>query len=157
MDFVVNGITYQASKLDAIKQFHILRRLAPVISGLAPLASLSSGSQPGGATIEQVKAQISNDPATTERAISGLCNALSSLKDDDANTVLFGLLGCITRQEQHGLGWAPITNGQLLMYQDIDLLAMMQLAWGAVKVNFSNFLNGIISASSADALKQNGL
>lgn len=117
MSFEVNGFNYTAGKLNAKQQFHIVRRLSPVLSGLVGLKD-------------------AND------AVGAIANAISSLSDADADFVLFGLLSCVERQDPSG-GWAKITAGELLMYQDIDLIAMMKIATESFKVNFGNFFSGL--------------
>jgi hypothetical protein len=127
MSFTVNGHEYTSGKLNAKQQFHIVRRLAPVLSGLVGIKD-------------------------AEDAIGSITNAISSLSDTDADFVLFGLLSCVERQDASG-GWAKITAGELLMYQDIDLMAMMQIAVESFKVNFGNFFNGFGSILTDTNLK----
>lgn len=112
MDFIVNGVNYKAAKLPALKQFHLIRRLAPVM------------------------AHITNP----DDALAGIANAISELKDEDANYVLFGLLGVVER-EQPPHGWAKISVGESLMFQDIGLVEMMQIAAKSFQGNFGDFFN----------------
>lgn len=122
MDFIVNGINYKAGTLPAIKQFHVIRRCAPLLAGIAD----------------------------KNKALEGIFNAIGTLKDDDAEFILFGLLSCVER-EQTGIGWAKITTstGNSLMFQDIDLAAMMQIAFKAFQANFQGFLAALPSDFNA--------
>ena len=126
MDFIVNGVNYKAAKLPAIKQFHLIRRLAPVM------------------------AHITNP----DNALAGIANAIGELKDEDANYVLFGLLGVVER-EQPPHGWAKITVGESLMFQDIGLVEMMQIATKSFQGNFSDFLGKLPSLSIDGSPKPN--
>lgn len=127
MEFEVNGITYRASKLDAMKQFHIVRRLAPI------LAEISSAFK--GETME---------------ALSSMADALARLDDKDANMILFGLLNAVERKELHGVGYSKITTAnETLMYQDIDLPAMLQIAYKSGVYNFQDFFQKLPSISVA--------
>lgn len=125
MDFVINGVNYKASKLPAIKQFHIVRRVAPLLAGMTD----------------------------KDKAIEGIMNGIGSLKDEDANYILFGLLSCVER-EQLGHGWAKVCTGESLMFQDIDLGVMFQIATKAFQENYGGFLGEMGSALNLDSLKQ---
>lgn len=116
MDFVINGINYKASKLPAIKQFHIVRRVAPLLAGMTD----------------------------KDKALEGIMNGIGSLKDEDANYILFGLLSCVER-EQVGHGWAKVCVGESLMFQDIDLGVMFQIATKAFQENYQSFFNALPS------------
>jgi len=126
MDFAINGVNYKASKLPAMKQFHIVRRVAPLLAGMAD----------------------------KDKALEGIMNGIGSLKDEDANYILFGLLSCVER-EQVGHGWAKVCTGESLMFQDIDLAVMFQIATKAFMENYSGFIQGLPSGLSLDSLKQN--
>jgi len=117
VDFTINGFDYKAGKLNAKQQFHIVRRVAPVLAGLA-----------GG--------KDEND------ILKGAMNAIASLSDSDADFVLFGLLGCVERKDSVG-GWGKVSTGELLMYADIDFAMMLQIAAKAFEVNFAGFLGGL--------------
>ncbi len=116
MDFIVGGVNYKAAKLPAIKQFHLIRRLAPVMANLT----------------------------NPDEAIEGIANAIGELKDEEANYVLFGLLGCVER-EQPPHGWAKITVGESIMFQEIDLVELMQIAAKSFQANFGDFLGKLPS------------
>lgn len=126
MDFAINGVNYKAAKLPAIKQFHIVRRVAPLLAGMTD----------------------------KDKALEGIMNGIGSLKDEDANYILFGLLACVER-EQVGHGWAKVSVGESLMFQDIDLAVMFQIATKAFQENYSGFLEGMGSNLNLDNLKQN--
>ena len=116
MDFQINGIDYKAGKLHAKQQFHIVRRLAPILSGV----------------VGKGEAEV----------LSGIAEAIASLNDADADFVLFGLLACVERKDPTG-GWAKVSVGESLMYQDIDLVVMLQIAAKAFEGNFSGFFQGL--------------
>lgn len=124
MEFKVNGIEYRAGRIDARKQFHIVRRLAPVLSELAPAAG---------------------KPTAGVEVLTPLANAIAKLTDSDADYVIFGLLDCVKRKQDAGLGWAAVNTGTQLMFEDIDMPVMLQLAWQALKVNLSGFFSALPS------------
>lgn len=125
MEFELDGITYRVGKLDARAQFHIVRRLAPVLGELAP-------SMQGG------KSGIDALPA--------IASAIAKLSDTDADYCIFGLLKVVSRKQPQGLGWGPVSTGELLMYDDIDMTKMLKLAWQSVSFNMSGFFAAMPSA-----------
>jgi hypothetical protein len=124
MEFELEGQTYRVNKIDARSQFHIVRRLAPVIGELAP--ALQGGK--GGLD-----------------ALPPLANAIAKLSDADADYCLFGLLKALSRKQPQGTGWGPVTTGELLMYDDITMPTMLQLAWRAMSHNMQGFFAALPS------------
>lgn len=118
MDFEVGGIKYKAGKLPAIKQFHIVRRCAPLLAGITD----------------------------KDKALETVFNGIGTLKDEDVEYVLFGLLECVER-DNHPHGWAKVSTGKSLMFQDIDLSTMLQIATKAFQENYAAFLSAMPSIS----------
>lgn len=126
MDFDVNGRTYRAGTIDARTQFHIVRRLGPVLSELVPV--VQAGNMDGLA------------------ALPALAGALAKISDADADYCLFGLLKAVSRKQDQGLGWGPVCSGTTLLYDDITMPLMLQLAWQAFQQNLSSFFAAFPSA-----------
>ena len=89
MEFELEGRTYRANKIDARTQFHIVRRLAPVLGEIAPALQGKGGLD----------------------ALPPLANAVAKLTDSDADYVIFGLLKAVVRKQDQGLGWGPVATG----------------------------------------------
>lgn len=123
MEFQLNEKTYRVGKIDARKQFHIVRRLAPVLGELVP-AVRSGGSAD---------------------SVAAIASAVSKLSDADADYCIFGLLGAVVRKQDNGLGWGPVSTGESLMYDDITMPIMLQLAWKAMSFNMSGFFAALPS------------
>ena len=130
MDFEIAGQQYRSGKMDAFRQFHVSRRLAPVLSGLAAGASAAAGGDP-----EQEFAAF----------LQPLVNGIASMSDADCDYVLHACLGVVKRQQ--GNAWAPIfiTQGNSLMFDDIDLAVMLQIASRVIQDNLGNFIQGAVS------------
>lgn len=136
-EFEINDKTYRVSKLNAKKQFHIVRRLSPVLGTLA--------------------AALDDDIKGLE-AIPSIANAISTLSDNDADYCIFNLLSVIKRKQDKGLGWGPITTtGDQIMYDDITLQVMMRLVWKSLYFNFHDFFQGLPLDLTGDFLKLKGL
>lgn len=134
MEFELEGKVYKTGKLDARTQFHIVRRLAPVIGEIAPFAQGKVGVE----------------------ALPILANAISKLTDADADYVIFGLLKVVVRKQDQGLGWGPVSTDDQLMYDDITMPLMLKLAWKAFGFNMSGFFSALPSASKEAPQKQSG-
>lgn len=124
MEFETEGRTYRVNKIDARSQFHIVRRLAPVLGQIAPAVQGGKGGMD---------------------ALPALADAIAKLSDDDADYVLFGLLKVISRKQDQGLGWGPVATGTVLMYDDITMPTMLKLAWQALSHNMSGFFAALPS------------
>ncbi len=128
MELELDGQNYRIGKLDARAQFHIMRRLAPVIGELAPALQGGKGGKGG---IE---------------ALPAIAGAIAKLTDADADYCIFGLLKVVSRKQPNGLGWGPVATGELLMYDDIDMPQMLKLAWEALAFNMAGFFAAMPSA-----------
>lgn len=124
MEFETEGRTYKVNKIDARSQFHIVRRLAPVLGQVAPAIQGGKGGMD---------------------ALPALADAIAKLSDDDADYVLFGLLKVVNRKQDQGLGWGPVCTGTSIMYDDITMPTMLKLAWEAMSFNMSGFFAALPS------------
>lgn len=123
-EFTISGNTYKAGKLDAFKQFHVARRIAPVLSGL-------------GVFIEVAKV----DPLA---AVGPVAEAIGKMTDADSEYVIYTCLGVVQRKQPGvNLGWGPVTSSGGMMYDDIDMAVMLQLVWHVLQVNLAGFLNAL--------------
>lgn len=135
--FEVNGRQYTTRKLNAFKQFHIVRRIAPLLSEMLPLLQ----------TLVKDRKQF--DALTEEQKFEKIApivpvvlNGLASLKDEDADHVLHGLLGSVEVQQVAG-NWAPVYANGMLMFQDLQLPDLLQIAGHAFMHNLSGFFSAL--------------
>ncbi len=134
MEIEIEGRAYRINKIDARSQFHIVRRLAPVLGKIAP-------------AVQGVKGGMESLPA--------LAGAIADLSDEDADYVLFGLLKALSRKQDQGLGWGPVVTGTSIMYDDITMSTMLKLAWEALSFNMSGFFAAMPSHLKEVAQKAN--
>lgn len=122
MDITINDKNYRIGRLDARRQFHVVRRLAPIIGGLTDL--------------ERCK----DDPLA---ALEPLADAIASMRDQDADYVLNTCLAAVERRQPTG-GWAKLmTTGGDLMFQDLDMAAMLRLVWAVLQENLQGFFDAL--------------
>jgi hypothetical protein len=133
-DFEIGGRKFKLSKIDAFKQFHIVRRIAPLLSDLLPAMK----------DIQKVQTHaesMSEEQKLDEFAkiAAPLMTGLAKLSDEDSNRVLFGLLESVEMQQlEHG-NWMRLAQNQMLMAQNLELPILLQVAGRAFMYNLSGF------------------
>lgn len=148
--FSCGNFNYQAGVIDARAQFHIVRRLAPFLGGLAPvLGKVNSLKASGG------KASDMSQDEMVE-VLPKIGEALAAMDDDTADYVIFGLLSVVTREQGQGMGWAPVANGRALMFNDITMAQMITLCGRALMANLGDFFGVLNSALSQAGQKPLG-
>lgn len=120
MDFEISGHKYRSDKLDAFQQFHVARKLAPVIGAIGPAL--------GG-----------------EGDMSGLAKAIAELEQADCDFVLHTCLGAVRREQ--GGGYAPVFSAaaKRMMFSDINMLEMIQIAIKVIEENLASFTGALPS------------
>lgn len=133
--FKIGAREFQLSKLDAFKQFHIMRRIAPIMSELLPAMAQS----------KKTSAEDSSENEKLEefaKMAQPIMTGLAKLSDEDAELVLYGLLNAVELKQAQG-NWARIASGRLLMFQDLELPILFQCAGRALMFNLSGFFGGL--------------
>jgi|SRR5271165_6183686 len=130
-DFEIGGRKFKLNKVDAFKQFHIVRRIAPILSDLLP-------------SIKDAQ-KIKQENLSEEEKLEGLAKmaapfmeGIAKLSDKDADFVLFGLLSSVEIQQPTG-NWARVSTNEMIMMQDLELPVLLQLAGRAFMFNLSGF------------------
>lgn len=121
MEFEIAGNTYRSGKMDTFKQFHVSRRLVPILGGVAGAVSGEAG---------------------FDDLVQPLMVGIASMTDADCDFILESCLRVVQRQQ--GTAWAPIYAGanQALMFDDIDMSVMLQIAGKVIQDNLSGFFPG---------------
>lgn len=137
-EFEIGGRKFKLLKIDAFKQFHIIRRLGPVLSDLLPAMK---GVNPK--VLETMSEEEKLDRIA--KFVTPIMTGLSKLSDEDSDLVLFGLLHAVEVQQVAG-NWARVASGStppMLMIQDMDLPVLLQLAGRAFIFNLSGFFTAL--------------
>jgi hypothetical protein len=137
-NFSIGGRDFQLGKLDPFKQFHIVRRVGPLLADLVPVMKDLKKSGEGGSEDEKLE--------MIAKIAGPIMSGLSKLSDEDANLVLFGLLSSIEMKQTTG-NWAKVATPAMLMVQDIDLPVLLQLAGRSFVYNLSGFFAGLPHSS----------
>lgn len=100
--------TYQINKLNPFKQFNLLRRLT------AFLPSINSEGFD----------------------VAAFSKVLSELPDEQSNKIILDLLEGVKIDNGQGLGFSNLVRDGVLMFDNLDLLDILKLAFEAAKENF---------------------
>jgi len=147
MELELAGQKYRTGKLNAFEQFNVVRRIAPVLSGLGE--SFAKIPRTDG----QEEEATQENEANVWSALGPVADALSSMPDDHVSYVLKLCLAKCQRLDEHTQTWARVTtqNGDLL-YQDIDVSVMMQLVFNIIQENLGGFFNAPLPLNSGEGL-----
>jgi hypothetical protein len=126
----ISGQTYRINRLDAMKQFHIARKVLPVVAGLAQVAIALFK--------EEKRVDLNKEDIIS--SIGPITEALSSMPDKDFEDVVMRCMASVQRQS--GSGWADMTakDGRSLMFQDIQGPELFRLTAEVIKENLGGFL-----------------
>jgi hypothetical protein len=137
-EFQIGTASYRKSKLNAFEQFHCLRRIGPIIGALTKALNDEGA---GGDNRLQV-------------VVGPVLAALSTIADADLNFVITTCLKHVARQQPGGT-WAPVMAGAgNLMFDDIDMQAMLQIVWNVLEEDLASFFGGLASSSIAPGASQ---
>lgn len=132
LEFEIAGHRYRAEKLDAFRQLHVSRKIAPIVPKLLPM--FLKFAETGDA--------IKNDLAGMAQAFEPLAQALADMPDADCEYVFNACLGVVARNQQGN--WASIWTNGGLMFDDIDLGTMVQIAAKVIWDSLGNFIQGLL-------------
>ena len=124
---------YQIGRLPALAQFHVTRRVAPILANMG--VSVIDSLRPTGKLSEDDMVSVMGTAA----------EVVSKMTDTDVNYVIFTCLS-VVRKKQESV-WAAVVNGQQFMFQDMDMQLMMKLTVAVLKENLSGFFQQPTAAS----------
>lgn len=132
--FSIGERQFKLSKINAMKQYHIVRRIAPILGDMLP------------AMKDIAKAHDSKDMTEEqklEKAVQfagPIMTGISKLSDKDSEVVLYGLLAAVEIKQAEG-NWAKIVVGDQLMFDNLDLPTMLQAAGRSFMFNMAGFFD----------------
>lgn len=137
MEFEIKGVNYRASKLSVFDQLKVSRKLLPVLAGmLGDFQGIKAAAQGG-----DVNKAI-------ESALPKIADSLAEMSEEDTNAIIFPCLSLVVRQ--NGKVWAPVMSQNELMFDDIDLMSMLQIVGRVVGDSLGNFLPAAPDKEIAD-------
>jgi hypothetical protein len=129
MDLTINGVNYKTGKLPAFPdQFHITRKLAPALWAWGKV-SADLSERPDNESLSTVDAILSLGP---------VAEVIAKMSNEDSEYIIGVCLAVCSREQ--GTGWAKVRAGNgKIMFDDIDVPVMMQLAAAVIRENMGGF------------------
>lgn len=127
---------YEIGSLPALTQFHVVRRLAPMIGAVGmDAATLKSA-----ASLKDFS-----------EFIAPVVDQLARMTDEDANYVIFSCLAVVKRKaaSDGSLARVVASDGRSLMFDDIDMTVMVRLVVEVLKVSLSGFFSELGAVSDS--------
>lgn len=130
--FSIGGIEFKFRKLDVFKQFHVARKIAPLLADILP-------------AMKKVK-DLSDKPEISEsekfdqfaELAQPFVAGLAKLPDAESEKLLKTLLSSVDIKD--GLGvWSAVSTESMIMHQNLELPVLLQLAGKAFMHNLSGF------------------
>lgn len=147
---------YRIGRLNAITQFHVMRRLHG-LAGSAGETFMSVQRMGGSAQIEKAIREKSAPDHNILEVISPILRAIGDMKDEDVNYIFDTCLGVVERRIPGDRGWAKIMpNPGVIMFDDIEMSHMLVLTWKVLQANLSNFFSDLLSELLAQGTTGSG-
>ncbi|KVN17917.1 MULTISPECIES: phage tail assembly chaperone [unclassified Burkholderia] len=146
----LNGARYAIGKLSAMQQFHVSRRIAPIIPPMIPvlLQFYEEMDKTEGVSADEKQGVLAlvNSIAPV---LQPFADALANLKDEDAEYVFGTCLSVVERWQ--GPGWAKVWNTahKTSMFDDIGIDVMLPLVVRAVVANLGPFIAGLLTSQAS--------
>lgn len=137
MEIELAGNEYRIEKLDAFQQFHVSRKIAPLLPPMVP----AMGALDSKLGIEHLAGLL-----------SPLMEEFANMPDDKAEYVVNTCLSVVRRRQ--GDKWMPVFVNGALMFHDIDLGLMMRLTYRVVLDSLGPFIQGLLSESGLQMEKE---
>ena len=140
-EFSVNGQNYRSAKIDAMRQFHLSRKLAPIIPTLIPVFLQLAESRKGS------DKPLSDDLSSLSGLLEPFAEGIASMSDEHAEYILGTCMSVVQRQQ--GTTWMAVwNNGQkVCMFDDIDAGSMIQIGFQVIRESLGPFIFGLLSNS----------
>lgn len=133
-DVLIGDKKFKLNKINALIQFHIIRRIGPLLSELmGVMAQIAKKNVDG----------MSEDDKLSEFAkiANPIMAGLSKLSDTDSEYVLFRLLASVEMHQPQFNMWAKVAADTGILMQDLEIAVLMQLATKALMFNLKGFFS----------------
>lgn len=142
-EVTVRGVTYRLEKMDARTQWHVVRRIAPLVYASLPVIV-------GAMRAESAESAL----GVATETMKPLVDALSGLSDEDSNYVLDTCLATVRRPNGMGQYVSAFLRGGLAQFEeDGDMVVQLTLTahviWSGLSGFFSD-VRGMFPAASTD-------
>jgi hypothetical protein len=131
-NFKIGAREFKLLKIDTFKQWHIARRLGPIIGDIIPVAQRLKP------VFEQQGISETEKFEAVAKLFQPIMNGLSKLSDADSDFILLGL--CSSVEMKNSGVWSRVVHEKAgLMFQDLELPELLQIAGRAFQFNLAGF------------------
>jgi len=154
-EFEINGITYRIGKMAVFQQFHLERKVAPLIPKLVPVfLKLQSAVKPPAEGDQESPEEAQPNPLTGDLAatvdmLSPFMDAIAGMDDAQAEFILGTSLSVVSRKQ--GEVWSPVwsSRGNVAMFDDIDMNDMLKITYRVILEALGPFIKGMLTGPKA--------
>lgn len=142
-EFEVDGKLYRIGKLSAFEQFHLSRKIAPLIPPLIPVFMELSKS--GG---------LSGDLTKLPTLLQPFADGLASMSDAASEAVLNTCLSVISRKSDIGESWVRIwhKDKKVFMFEDLNSMELViPLVIRVIQDSLGPFIQGLLSPKTTSS------
>ena len=126
-EFLLGSNTYRIARLGAMAAFDIARTMGPVLEWMNRLLADKSD-------------------ATREATVRAFCGSMGMLARKDAMEAVYACLAAVSRRQPSG--WAAVINVGNVVFDDITMPEVLELAWCVMEANgILSFFGGSPSVS----------
>lgn len=131
----IDGNRYRIGRLNAIKQFHVSRRIAPIIPTLIPVFIKL-----------KVAGELTGDFAGLAGVVQPFADGIAAMSDEDSEFILSSCLSVARRAVNDK--WTPVWSAQAndCMFDDMDLGVLMHIAIRVIQDNLAPFIRGLLTS-----------
>ena len=137
----IRGKDFKIDKIPLEEAFHLSRKLGPLIPALAPLYM-------AGLRGEIDQAISGGDVHAAALAAEPFAQVLGDMKDEVANYILYTSLSVVKIKQ--GTVFSNITSGNSLMFNNLELVDLYQLAFLSIRETLGNFMPGLVTQGAQE-------
>ncbi|MHA6574560.1 phage tail assembly chaperone [Pseudomonas yamanorum] len=151
-EFDLGADTYRIGKLNTFQQFHLSRKVAPVIPTLIPVFLKLKGSAKAlavaaaaGDSTESEGTPLSGDLEGLASLMQPFADGIANMHDETAEFILSTCLGVVQRKQ--GTAWFPVwsPSQNVCMFDDLDLGVLLKLSVRVITESLGPFLRGMLT------------
>jgi hypothetical protein len=138
----IDGSKYRIGKLDAKKQFHLARRLLPLLGQVGKSAKELPASDINPDSNQTVEEKDKSVGDVLNIVAGPIAEAIAKIPDDEADYIIDTCLAVVYREQ--GNGWPPVVSkGGRIMFEDIagNMTVMLRLAFAVLQENLGGFFS----------------
>jgi hypothetical protein len=140
VEFEIDGVQYRSGKLDTFKQLHVSRKIAPLVPKLLPAF---------GSIAQRQKELGVDDIGVIAQALQPVADVLSDMSEQDVEYIFSNCLAVVQRKQ--GKDWVHVWRNGALMFDDIELPVMTQIAMKVIWDNIGPFISGLLAKQTANS------